>query len=91
MPVTRIGLDLAKNVFQAHGVDEHGHGGSAQTVAPARRAELLRLAAALPDRYRGLFGLASLGARINRTWSPDLVERCFTVELRFSLVRQLPR
>jgi hypothetical protein len=24
MPVTRIGLDLAKNVFQAHGIDEHG-------------------------------------------------------------------
>lgn len=25
MKVTAIGLDLAKHVFQAHGVDEHGH------------------------------------------------------------------
>lgn len=24
MPVTRIGLDTAKSVFQGHGVDEHG-------------------------------------------------------------------
>ena len=24
MQVTRIGLDIAKNVFQVHGVDEHG-------------------------------------------------------------------
>jgi len=24
MKITRIGLDLAKNVFQVHGVDEHG-------------------------------------------------------------------
>jgi transposase len=24
MKVTAIGIDLAKNVFQVHGVDEHG-------------------------------------------------------------------
>ena len=24
MKLTRVGIDLAKNVFQAHGVDEYG-------------------------------------------------------------------
>src|SRR6476646_6802143 len=46
-----------------------GHGGPAQTVAPARGAELLRLAAALLDRHRSLFGLALLGTRIDRARS----------------------
>lgn len=25
MKIATIGIDLAKNVFQIHGVDEHGH------------------------------------------------------------------
>jgi transposase len=26
MKITTVGIDLAKNVFQVHGVDEHGQG-----------------------------------------------------------------
>src|SRR3712207_4403716 len=51
MPVTRIGLDLAKNVFQAHGVDEHG-----QVVLrkQLRRREVLTFFASLPPCLIGL-------------------------------------
>ena len=37
MPVTRIGLDVAKNVFQAHGVDEHGQVSCANGCGGARQ------------------------------------------------------
>ena len=45
MPMIRIGLDVAKNVFQAHGVDEHG-----QVVLrkQLRRREVLTFFASLP-------------------------------------------
>ena len=45
MPVIRIGLDVAKNVFQAHGVDEQG-----QVVLRKRlrRGEVLTFFASLP-------------------------------------------
>ena len=45
MPVTRIGLDLAKNVFQAHGVDEHG---TVVLRKQLRRREVLSFFASLP-------------------------------------------
>jgi len=51
MPVTRTGLDLAKNVFQAYGVDEHG------TVAlrkQLRRREVLTFLASLPPCLIGI-------------------------------------
>jgi transposase len=51
MPVTRIGLDLAKNVFQAYGVDEHG------TVAlrkQLRRRDVLTFLASLPPCLIGI-------------------------------------
>ncbi len=43
-PVIRLGLDLAKNVFQAHGVDERGEVLLARKI---RRAGLLAFAAKL--------------------------------------------
>lgn len=51
MPVIRIGLDVAKNVFQAHGVDEHG-----QVVVrkQLRRREVLTFFAALPPCLIGI-------------------------------------
>jgi len=39
MPVTTIGLDLAKNIFQVHGVEEDG---SVAFNRPIRRAQLLK-------------------------------------------------
>ena len=50
--VTRMALDLAKNVFQAHGVDARGEVVLARKV---RRSELLRFAGKLlcsPSRTR---------------------------------------
>ena len=51
MSVARIGLDLAKNVFQAYGVDEHG------TVAlrkQLRRRDVLTFLASLPPCLIGI-------------------------------------
>jgi transposase len=45
MAIIRIGIDLAKNVFAVHGVDERGQVQLARTV---RREQLLELIAALP-------------------------------------------
>ena len=51
MEVTRIGLDIAKNVFQVHGVDKHG-----KTVIrkQLKRAELLPFFAQLPPCLVGI-------------------------------------
>ncbi len=51
MEVTRIGLDIAKNVFQVHGVDEHG-----KTVIrkQLKRAELLPFFAQTPPCLVGI-------------------------------------
>jgi transposase len=51
MEVTRIGLDIAKSVFQVHGVDKHG-----KTVIgkQLRRAELLAFFARLPPCLVGM-------------------------------------
>ena len=51
MPVIRIGLDVAKNVFQAHGGDEHG-----QVVLrkQLRRHEVLTFFASLPPCLIGI-------------------------------------
>ena len=54
MPVTRIGLDLAKNVFQAHGVDEHG---TVVVRKQLRRREVLSFFASLPPCLIGIVNL----------------------------------
>jgi len=45
MTIVRIGVDLAKNVFALHGIDEHGKTVLARTV---RRNQLLETLAAVP-------------------------------------------
>lgn len=45
MAIIRIGIDLAKNVFALHGVDEAGRVQLARTV---RREQLLEVLAAVP-------------------------------------------
>ncbi|HXV08415.1 MAG TPA: IS110 family transposase [Burkholderiales bacterium] len=51
MQVTTIGLDIAKNVFQVHGVDEHG---KVVLRKPLRRAQVLTFFANLPACRIGL-------------------------------------
>jgi transposase len=64
MPGIRIGLDAAKNVLQAHGVDEHG-----QVVLrkQLRRREVLTFFASLPP---GLIGIEACSA--SHDWAREL-------------------
>jgi transposase len=64
MQITTIGLDLAKSVFQVHGVDATG-----QVVVrkSLRRSQMLPFFAKLPGRHGGLRHVASLGARTDQT------------------------
>ena len=51
MVISRIGLDLAKNVFQVHGVDEHGKTVLRKTL---RRSDVSRFFANLPPCIVGM-------------------------------------
>lgn len=46
MAIVSVGIDLAKNVFTAHGVDESGKPARVRPSVP--RAKLIELIAALP-------------------------------------------
>jgi hypothetical protein len=66
--ITTIGLDLAKNVFQVHAVDEAG---SVVMRKRLRRGRVLAFFAGIPSCLVGLESLrddASLGARVNCAW-----------------------
>jgi hypothetical protein len=51
MKITRVGLDLAKRVFQVHGVNEHG---AAKLSKKLSRAEVLQFFAQLPPCTVGI-------------------------------------
>ena len=42
MKLTTVGIDLAKNVFQIHGIDEHGKGTREEATAPRPDGAVLR-------------------------------------------------
>ena len=63
MVAMTVGIDLAKSVFQVHGVDSSGEIDSAPPAGAQPPVGLFRAAVALPDRHRGLRERASLGAR----------------------------
>ena len=64
MPITTLGIDVAKHVFQLHGVDARGH------VVLSRRVKRRSVggdggeSAALCDRDGGLRECASLGSGV---------------------------
>ena len=62
--ITTIGLDLAKNVFQVHGIDAAG---KAVLRRKLRRGEVLDFFAALP---RGLVGMEACGGA--HFWAREL-------------------
>ncbi len=69
--VTTVGIDLAKNVFSLHGVDELGR---SFCSAPLRRAQVGGWwhTAAVPDRHGGVLG----GARVGPAFQRSLATRC---------------
>lgn len=73
MELTTIGLDLAKEVFQVHGVDAQGR---VRLVKRLRRAEVLRFFARLPVCVIGMEACA--GAHF---WARQLSEMGHTVKL----------
>jgi hypothetical protein len=60
--VTTIGLDIAKSVFQVHGIDEEGNIAHPPSAEAPLRAGVLPEAVAMPSWDRGL-RQASLVAR----------------------------
>ncbi len=64
--VTVVGLDIAKNVFQVHGVDAAGADVVAKAVRRGQLVKVLFVVAAVLDRDRGLQFGASLGAVADR-------------------------
>ena len=66
--ITTIGLDLAKNVFQVHAVDEAG---SVVMRKRLRRGQVLAFFGGIPPCLVGLEAVrdgASLGARVDCAW-----------------------
>ena len=63
MHIKTINLDLAKSVFQAHGVDEERNGAGEEATPQTDDAILLNTAS-LSDRYGGMCHSASLGAHV---------------------------
>ncbi len=61
--VTTIGIDLAKNVFQIHGIDASGETCDPPTAKTPSGSCLLQETATLSRRHRGLRHISSLGAR----------------------------
>ena len=60
--ITTIGLDIAKSVFQVHGINAQGQVITTPTVEAAVRFGVLPEAASVPGRHRSLCLIASLVA-----------------------------
>lgn len=69
MAIVTVGIDLAKNVFAIHGVDQDGKAVLVQTEGLTRSAGANDCAVvALPDRHGSLLRRALLGTAV----SPNL-------------------
>ena len=66
--VTTIGLDIAKSVFQVHGIDAEGKVLIRRKLKRRYGCGVLREAAAVPGWDRGLRHVASLVARAQDAW-----------------------
>ncbi len=61
MKITTIGIDLAKNVFQAHGVNEHGKTEKKKAAQAQPGCGVLCESAAVLDWHGGVWQRALLG------------------------------
>ena len=66
--VTIVGLDIAKNVFQVHGVDVEG---GVVVAKPVRHGQLLSFFASLPRRLVGIEAAKRLGKEYRRQARQD--------------------
>jgi len=73
MKITRVGLDIAKQVFQVHGVDERGKTGACKQLARPRVREFF---AKLPPCLIGIEACAS-----SHYWGRELSKLGHTVRL----------
>jgi transposase len=73
MNITTIGIDLAKNVFQVHGVDEHG---KARLRKQLKRAQMITFFA---NRPPCLIGMEACGGA--HFWARKLMRQGHTVKL----------
>jgi len=73
MKITTIGIDLAKSVFQVHGVDEHGKAGLRKQL---KRKDVVCLFATLEPC---LIGMEACGSA--HYWARKLAEFGHTVQL----------
>jgi transposase len=73
MKITTVGLDLAKNIFQVHGVDEHGKMAARKQL---KRAEMAKYFARLEPC---LIGMEACGSA--HYWARKLAEYGHTVKL----------
>ena len=64
MHITTLGIDLAKNVFQLHGVDARGRGVLSRRVKRSQLGGGGGESAALCDRDGGVRECASLGSGV---------------------------
>jgi transposase len=73
MQVTTIGLDLAKNIFQVHGIDAEGNAVIRKTL---RRARVLAFFNELPPCLIGIEACSSANY-----WARELIKLGHTVKL----------
>lgn len=73
MNITTIGIDLAKAIFQVHGVDERGQVGLRRAL---KRADVVRFFANLPPCLIGMEACASA-----HFWARRLTQLGHTVKL----------
>lgn len=55
MRITTIGIDLAKSVFQIHGVDKHGKIVLRKQLRRNKMTKFFANIEPLPDRYGGMW------------------------------------
>lgn len=63
--ITTIGLDIAKNVFQAHGADAVGRQIFSQQITRSKALDFFRRAAEMPCGAGSLWRRALLGPRVD--------------------------
>jgi transposase len=73
MNITQVGLDLAKNVFQFHGIDARGHVAARKQL---KRSQVVRFFAQLPSCVIGIEACGSA-----HFWARKLIGLGHTVKL----------